>query len=64
MILLLNLIGLPRVFTSATQQDWAVWLLWGGFMSFMGLPPLAGFAAKAVFMVPVVRYRVLFVAIL
>lgn len=33
-------------------------------MSFMGLPPLAGFAAKAVFMVPTVRYRVLFVSAL
>lgn len=33
-------------------------------MSFMGLPPLAGFAAKAIFMVPTVRSRVLFVTVL
>lgn len=63
-ILLLNLVGLPRVFNSAAQQDWAVWLLWGGFMSFIGLPPLAGFAAKAVFMVPTMAYGGLFVSIL
>jgi NADH:ubiquinone oxidoreductase subunit 2 (subunit N) len=33
-------------------------------MSFIGLPPLAGFAAKAIFMVPTVTYGALFVSIL
>jgi NADH:ubiquinone oxidoreductase subunit 2 (subunit N) len=33
-------------------------------MSFMGLPPLAGFAAKAVFMVPTMTYGALFVSLL
>jgi NADH:ubiquinone oxidoreductase subunit 2 (subunit N) len=33
-------------------------------MSFMGLPPLAGFAAKTIFMVPTVTYGALFVSIL
>ena len=33
-------------------------------MSFMGLPPLAGFAAKAIFMVPTMTYGVVFVSIL
>jgi len=26
-ILLFNFVGMPRVFSSSTQQDWAVWLL-------------------------------------
>ena len=33
-------------------------------MSFMGLPPLAGFAAKVIFMVPTMTYGALFVSIL
>jgi len=33
-------------------------------MSFMGLPPLAGFAAKTIFMVPTMAYGVVFVSIL
>jgi len=33
-------------------------------MSFMGLPPLAGFAAKAIFMVPTLTYGGLFVTII
>lgn len=33
-------------------------------MSFIGLPPLAGFAAKAIFMVPTMTYGGLFVTIL
>lgn len=63
-ITLLNLVGLPRVFSSATQQDWAVWLLWGGFMSFIGLPPMAGFAAKVIFIAPALTYGALFAGVL
>lgn len=39
-------------------------MLWGGFMSFMGLPPMAGFAAKVIFMAPALNYGALFVGVL
>jgi len=46
--------GLSKVFSSVSFSGWSVSVLWLGFLSLMGLPPLLGFVGKLSVLIPAV----------